>query len=436
MRLLRTVYNEEIRPKLHPGQQSEMQQMLAWLADAVTDSTITQTLRQTLLDTHRRRLDQDVEEDADEADVVPSKPNPTPLMMVLNPANYTPGTTNWDNVWQLLENEEWASTLAWTWPTNVPGPCGYSAIHLAVNKVDKFARNPDEKQAGTEKQILCLRRIFAAAISQGCHINAKFGASGNTILHMAVTNSNLAVLRAVAWASEEVARRSEEARRSGERTHVAADGHPDWAAQNNDGLSPLGFWLFKHVGTPTGLHNLKQTSEQIAEVLKEGLRQIEWSEEDLQQHEEDMMERVRHLKRARARQIAPPGATRSRRIFSRPLTPPRHSAPPRPPTPQRRTDLPEPPPPPARRDQEDRQRSPLHTGRTRWGKGSGRGGDERQQRQWAQSSGRRGDERQQERRSRGYDRGRDERQERRSSQGYDRGGDQREQWQWSRGYGR
>ena len=387
VQLLRTIYNEEIRPRLHPGQQSEMKQMLEWLATAVADNTIGMTLRETLHDNYRRTADQDSdnEEDADEDS---SKPNPTPLMLALNPLNFTPGCANWPLVERILDNEDWESTLAWTWPYNLQGPSGYSAIHLAANKQDKAAKDAEQKQFGTPLQIRCLERIFAGAIKQGC-INYKFGVAGGTILHMAVASSNLAVLNALKEASDTLVGTL--------GAQLADDWHPDWTTLNNDGLSPLGFFIFKYALHEPGQH-LRELSTKILDVLREGLRSVGWSGEEIQSHERDMTDRVRHLKRERAEHTAPPPSKTQRHHLAPPrrvTTPPRHSTPRRPFTPGRSP--PPPPPPPAGPEQEDRQRSPPS--RRREGKGSGRGGDER--RREGKGSGRRADERQQWQWSRG-----------------------------------
>ena len=165
------------------------------------------------------------------------------------------------------------------------------------------------------------------------------------------------------------------------------------------------------LGQSQQLYILKATSEKIKRFLQDRLRQVGWTEEDIVRHQGDMTRRVHHLKQERSQHTAPPRSAAPRHTLpppQRPLTPPRPStAPQRSSTPRPSSDVPPPappPPPPAPRDREDRQRSPVQGLRRIRGKGSGRGGDEREQRPWRKGSG--------------------------------RGGDEWQQWQWSRGHGR
>ena len=369
MQLLRTVYNEEVRPRLHPGDQEEMREMLEWLATKVADGTVARTLRDTLLDKYRRTADEE-KDDEEDADEETGKPNPTPLMQALNPFNFTPGFANWAAVEKILDGEDWESTLAWTWPTNAQGPSGYSAIHLAANKQDKDGKSPDEKQSGTARQLRCLERIFGAAIRRGCLINSKFGNAGGTIMHMAVTSSNFAVLKALSAASDTLAPLG---------AQLQQDWHPDWTAMNSDGVSPLGMFILKHVSG----RGMRPLSLEIQTFLRERLGQVGWSIQDIEEHEREMTDRAHELKRERKKQTLPP----------RPASPP--PPPWRPLTPQRRAPQPPPPPLPGRdredRHTGDRQRSRPPVARNKWGgKGPGREGDDGQQRQWSQGYGRGG----------------------------------------------
>ena len=335
--------------------------MLEWLATKVADSTVARTLRDTLHDKYRRTADEE-KDDEEDADEEPGKPNPTPLMQALNPYNFTPGFAKWDEVENILDGEDWESTLAWTWPTNVQGPSGYSAIHLAANKQDKDGKSPEDRQSGTARQLRCLERIFDAAIRKGCLINSKFGNAGGTIMHMAVTCSNLAVLKALSAASDSLASLG---------AQLQEDWHPDWTAMNNDGLSPLGMFILKHVSG----QSLRPMSVEIQTFLRERLEQVGWSDQDLREHESDMADRAYELKRERRMQTVPP----------RPRSPQTRLPPPR------RPQGPQSPPPPlpgrdrADRHSGDRQRSRPPAARSqRWGTGSGRGGDDWQQWQWSQ----------------------------------------------------
>ena len=352
----------EVRARLHPGDQDEMQGMFEWLAIKVADGTVATTLRDFLLARYRRTADEE-KDDEEDADEETGKPNPTPLMQALNPYNFTPGFANWGEVENILDGEDWESTLAWTWPANRQGPSGYSAIHLAANKQDKAGNGADERQSGTARQLRCLERIFGAAIRKGCLINSKFGSNGGTIMHMAVTSSNLAVLKALGAASDNLAVLGDQLHR---------DWHPDWTAMNSDGLSPLGMFIMKHM---TG-QGLRPMSVDIQTFLTERLAQVGWSDQDIEAHEEAMTERVRELKRERKQQTVPPRPASSWTRVQPPWRPSTH---------QRGGPQPPPGPPPGW-DQEDRgagyrQRSRPPAARQQ-GYDRGGDGDEQQRRRW------------------------------------------------------
>ena len=66
-----------------------------------------------------------------------------------------------------LRDNMWKQTLSWTWPTNVKGPVGYTALMIAANKRDKdegkyldgfwlgiMDRTTDEAMIGTSEGVV------------------------------------------------------------------------------------------------------------------------------------------------------------------------------------------------------------------------------------------------------------------------------------------
>ena len=187
--LPRFAYKETAELFLGESSKEEMREVMLWLRDkAIGGPTKYSSLREVLV--AKFREEQDRQFDAEAQAAHETEDNPTPLMKAFN-AN--PQYADWAKVEDILkdvDDESWKPTLDWTWPDGIGGPAGYTCLHIAASKKDRDADDfPD-------RPYNCYRIIFQEAIVRGFDFKRHLR-TGLTLLNLAVTYDNLAMLKAL-----------------------------------------------------------------------------------------------------------------------------------------------------------------------------------------------------------------------------------------------
>ena len=279
----RGVYEDRLWPFLGPDGRDDFESVLRWLRPAVKQGGHQGRSLRDFLDTLQQ--DRRQEEAAQEEEEAQGAANPTPLM---NALNYNPKYANWEQVVGILdEDQDWEATLGWTWPATVPGPVGYSALHIAASKKDA----QEEEEPG--RRSAALQRMMAACIRRGVCINVCLE-RGNSMMHLAISYSNVVFLRALHSAELEVERDSR---------GVPEDYYPNWGIKDATGKTLLGLMVLKHGRSPPKWDNL-----QLLNFFRDRMDEAGWDEHRIARHERQQVEwghtlnEVRREKAARARQ--------------------------------------------------------------------------------------------------------------------------------------
>ena len=265
-------YAHGVRKHMSDEADEEMQTVFDWLAGKIKQDKRrepdTPSLLETLDSRQRAARDAPEEKDGEGRDDIDEEEeehaeNPTPLMQALQ---WKPSYADWERVRAILDkNSDWERTLAWLWSEETKGgPKGYSAIHIAANKQDE-----DGPPGNSARQVELMERIFVAAIRQGCIVNTRLGKKGGSIIHTAVDHSNRGFLFALLRAEQTVVKHF--------RHELRPDCLPDWALEDNAGLTPLGAFCNK-----TDVLRMTAPMTDLFNFLVDRLKERGFTEADVQ----------------------------------------------------------------------------------------------------------------------------------------------------------
>ena len=266
----RCAYEDSCKPFMDGEDQEEMRVFFKWMRERCQSEKDvdpqSKSLRDMLNERFRVEREAAMREEEEEAIENDKLGNPTPLMRALFTG--TLEKADWQEVDNILRDRDdeaqWKATLAWRWPGNVPGPKGYSALLMSPAKIAADdAEHPERKRE-------CLEELYIQGIRRSGVIN-EARRDGMTIMHMAISWSNMLCLEALRSAELYVLNHFPE---------VDAVYLPNWAIKDSHGKTPLGHWLISR-----GKEARSEAQWNQYRFLKERLRDADWTEEEIRDHE-------------------------------------------------------------------------------------------------------------------------------------------------------
>ena len=293
-------------------------------------------------------------------------------MKALQPPGAKLEQANWKEIYDLLEadDDSWIKTLHFRWPTGEGGPGGYTALLLTANKTME-----DDPCAWAKSDLL--KDLYMQGILRGGVINDK-SSSGNTLIHMAISQANMLCLECLHSAQCLV---------ETEHPSVPVSYYPNWMLTNDQGKTPLGHWI---ASREKDARSEKQL--QMKTFLRDRILDMGYSEIAVREHEEQQRKLGIHLNMVNKAAKVQKRASAQRDVRASARSPSRQGKRQRidaeygrfkpPPRPAR---VPTPPPVPTHPAADDRdlgrrvtvtrpaEPPPWAKGQGKWGKGKGQG---------------------------------------------------------------